>query len=112
MRKSFKLGVLATLLTLTALTTSCYGPFQLTRNLYTWNGDIHNNWGREGVYLLLTPVYAITLLGDGLIFNSIVFWGGQNPITASASHGTEMDKVAAAYGLTYDVNSVPVQPAR
>ncbi len=114
MRKSFKMSVLATLLTVSALTTSCYGPFQLTRNLWKWNGEFENQWGREGMYILLSPVYCLTSLGDSLIFNSIVFWGGDNPIKASAMSDSnpDLDAVAATYGLNASVNSLPVKMVR
>ncbi len=116
MRKSLKMSVLATLLTVSALTTSCYGPFQLTRNLWKWNGEIENQWGREGMYLVLSiiPVYGVCVLGDTLIFNSIVFWGGENPIKASAmaDSNPDLDSVAATYGLNASVNSLPVKMVR
>jgi hypothetical protein len=40
---------------------------------------------------VILPVYGLCTLGDALIFNSIEFWGGENPIQkASAPHGDEM----------------------
>lgn len=62
---------------------ACYGPFNLTRQVYDWNVNIGNKWGAEAIFLVfvIIPVYSITLLGDALIFNSIQFWGGGNPIS-------------------------------
>ncbi len=62
--------------------TGCYGPFRLTQNLHSWNKDVGGKWTREGVFLLMTivPVYPFATLGDALIFNSIEFWGGNNPV--------------------------------
>jgi hypothetical protein len=31
--------------------------------------------------LTIIPVYGIAYLGDIIIFNSIEFWGGENPIS-------------------------------
>jgi len=73
----------------------CYGKFQLTKNIYDWNGKVSDNrwlksltmWG-----LLIIPVYTIGMLGDAIIFNLIEFWGGENPLTASTvvdADGTE-----------------------
>jgi hypothetical protein len=84
MSKSWKLTALVVVLCVGMLTTSCYGPFNLTRKLHHWNGTIDGKWGNEGVFLLVAiiPVYGICMLGDALIFNSIEFWGGTNPISA------------------------------
>jgi len=110
MRKSIKAATLASLLLLGSLSSGCYGPFNLTRNLHHWNGSIENKWGREGVFLVLAiiPVYGICMLGDAIIFNSIEFWGGENPIKPSAMSTTgEMDQVAAVVGLQYEVITTP-----
>lgn len=79
-RKSILLTVAALALGLTA--SSCYGPFKLTKRIYHWNGSFEGKWAKEGMFLVLhiIPVYGIGMLGDGLIFNSIEFWGGNNPI--------------------------------
>jgi len=113
MRKSLKAAALAGVLVLGSLTAGCYGPFNLTRNLHHWNGTIENKWGQEGLFILLSPVYGICVLGDSLIFNSIQFWGGENPIklTASVASG-EMDQVAAVYGLPYEVVTTPACQSR
>jgi Domain of unknown function (DUF3332) len=62
----------------------CYGPFNLTKSLNRGIRKIDNKWAAEGVFLVcaILPVYSITILGDALIFNSIEFWGGTNPIKA------------------------------
>ena len=110
MRKSLKAATLAGLLILGSMTSACYGPFNLTRNIWHWNGSIENKWGREGMYLVLTivPVYGICVLGDALIFNSIEFWGGKNPIELTAqTPNAEMDQVAAVVGLPVSVTVLP-----
>ncbi|MFA6004069.1 MAG: DUF3332 family protein [Elusimicrobiota bacterium] len=62
----------------------CYGPFNLTKKLYKWNGEVGSKWVNEGVFLgmAILPVYFFATLGDAIIFNSIEFWGGKNPIQA------------------------------
>lgn len=67
------------------LLTGCMGKFALTDKLYTWNKQVDSNrWINEGVFLafLIIPVYSIALLADGVIFNSIDWWTGDNPIAA------------------------------
>ena len=61
----------------------CYGPFYLTRRLWKWNGQVsENKWVVEAVHLvcLWAPVYGIAALADGIIFNSLEFWTGNNPM--------------------------------
>jgi len=67
----------------TALFASgCYGPFNLTRRLYQWNGQINGKWEKEFVFLVLAyvPVYGLAVLGDAVVFNSMEFWTGNNPV--------------------------------
>jgi len=112
MRKSFKVAALAGLLVLGSLSSGCYGPFNLTRNLHHWNGTVTaNKWGQEGLFLVLSiiPVYGICVLGDSLIFNSIEFWGGENPIKPNAMAEQELDQVAATVGLESQIAYLPVR---
>jgi len=82
------------------LATSCYGPFNLTRRLHHWNGTVDGEWGNEGIFLLcaIIPVYGVCMLGDALIFNSIQFWGGENPISPPMADAgnPDMGQVAIA----------------
>ncbi len=63
---------------------SCVGPFNLTANVLHWNNSMESGkgWIEEIVFIVFVwvPVYGICILGDALIFNSIEFWGGDNPI--------------------------------
>ena len=70
------------LLALALFVSGCYGPFNLTRRLYQWNGQVGTKWEREFVFILLAwlPVYGLTVLGDAVVFNSIEFWTGNNPV--------------------------------
>ncbi len=63
-------------------TPACYGPFKLTQKFHKWNGSIGEKWGQEIVFLatVIIPVYSVCMLGDAVVFNSIEFWGGENPI--------------------------------
>ena len=59
----------------------------MTKNLHNWNGKVGTKWANETVFIVLAwvQVYSLAALGDALVFNSIEFWGGQNPITPSAA---------------------------
>jgi hypothetical protein len=110
--KSIKRSALVAALCLATLTSGCYGPFNATRNLHHWNGQVSSNkWANEGVFLLMNiiPVYGLFILGDAIIFNSVEFWTGDNPIEPSmvgVPVQGEMDQVAAVVGLPYSVASV------
>jgi hypothetical protein len=81
-------GLLACFMT---ASTGCYGPFNLTKNVYHWNsgikgsGEVSDKWMKEFVFfgMIVVPVYMFSALLDGFIFNSIQFWSGDNPVKAS-----------------------------
>jgi len=73
------------------MSTACYGPFNLTRNVYHWNsnvkgsGQINDKWMKEIVFfgMIIIPAYQFSALLDMFIFNSMHFWTGESPIKAS-----------------------------
>jgi hypothetical protein len=81
--KAKRMGWLASLLLAVTLTAGCFGPMNLSSKLGTWNRGIENRWAAEAVFLPLRIfyVYTVCFLGDILIFNTIEFWGGSNPIS-------------------------------
>lgn len=82
------------------MSTACYGPFSLTKNVYHWNsnvkgsGQVNDKWMKEIVFfgMLIIPAYMFSALLDTFIFNSMHFWTGESPIKASdsGSDGTKM----------------------
>ena len=83
-----------TLVLVITATTSCYGPFRLTNKLHRWNGQVsQKKFVNELVFLgmCIIPAYEICLLGDGLIFNSIEWWGGHNPIAMKDGEVEEVE---------------------
>lgn len=87
-RRLMAIGVLAYFVT---VSTACYGPFNLTKNVYHWNsnvkgsGEVNSKWMREMVFfgMFVLPVYEFSALLDAFIFNSIHFWTGDSPIKSS-----------------------------
>lgn len=89
-----KITVVVLLLATTFLMSGCYGSFALTSKLHRWNGEISNHkFVNELVFfgLCILPAYELACLGDALIFNSIEFWGGNNPIAMNDGEVEEMD---------------------
>ena len=75
--------VIAGMLALALVSSGCFGTFALTRKLYNWNATVsQDRWVREFVFIVLAwvPVYSLAGLGDAIVFNSIEFWTGENPI--------------------------------
>lgn len=65
--------------------SSCIGSFALTNKVLAWNRSIGPKFVNELVFFAfwILPVYEITSIADVLIINSIEFWSGDNPLTAS-----------------------------
>ena len=70
-------------LSIALMSTSCVGNFRLFNTLAQWNHKgLGDKWLSEIIFVGLTiiPVYAICYAADAVIFNSIEFWTGDNPI--------------------------------
>lgn len=88
------------LLSVMTMSAGCYGPFNLTKNVYRWNsnvkgsGQINDKWMKEIVFfgMLIVPAYMFSALLDTFIFNSMHFWTGDSPIKESdlGSDGTKV----------------------
>ena len=65
--------------------TSCIGSFSLTKSVMSWNRSIGSKFVNELVFFAfwILPVYEVTALADVLVINSIEFWSGENPLSAS-----------------------------
>lgn len=83
MRKTILTAALAALLC--SSLSSCMGKFALTRNLYAWNEQVSNKFVNEVLFVAfwILPVYEVCGLADMLVLNSIEFWSGDNPLSAS-----------------------------
>ncbi|MDE7403437.1 MAG: DUF3332 domain-containing protein [Muribaculaceae bacterium] len=99
------------------LFTSCIGSFGLTNKLMGWNKHIGSKFVNELVFLAfwIVPVYEVTALADVLVINSIEFWSGTNPMTASVKavdtdHGRYLIKPDAhGYTVTHQVSGESVR---
>ena len=67
------------------LFTSCIGSFELTNKVLTWNKQVSNKFVNAMIFaaFCVIPVYELTAIADILVINSIEFWSGSNPVTAS-----------------------------
>lgn len=82
MRK-FKISAMCALLCGSIMFSSCIGSFGLFNKLRTWNEGVSNDkFVNELVFfaMCIIPVYEISIVADMLVFNSIEFWTGDNPM--------------------------------
>lgn len=68
-------------------TTGCTGSFNLTRKVYNFHRSQADKWSDELCFLIvaLLPVYGFATLADAIVFNSIEFWTGKNPVDMSSN---------------------------
>ncbi len=65
--------------------TGCMGQMATTGLVSKFNLQIvDNRYGREGMFLLLSPVYSIASIADLFIFNAVEFWTGTNPLSGKS----------------------------
>ncbi|SNB46832.1 DUF3332 family protein [Geobacter sp. DSM 9736] len=62
----------------------CYGKMALTRKVYQLNGEVKDRYLRSAVTwaFIIVPVYGVSALVDFVLFNTIEFWSGDNPVAA------------------------------
>ncbi len=67
----------------------CTGTFKLTRQVYDFQTKPADKWVDEVIFLafVIVPVYGVSMLVDGIVFNSIEFWTGKNPMTSGVQDG-------------------------
>lgn len=77
-----RMAIMATLTAgLAGTLTGCIGSNAVTAKVMKFNVEVvDNRYARGGVNMLLAPVYAITVAVDYVLFNSIEFWAGKNPL--------------------------------
>lgn len=89
-----KLTAIVLLAATSVMMSGCYGSFSLVSRLHDWNGNVsQKKFVNELIFfgLCIIPAYEIACLGDALIFNSIEFWGGNNPIAMNEGEVEETD---------------------
>ena len=93
MKRSHRM--VAGMLAAAVLSGGCYGPFELTKKIYKWNGGVSNDrWAVEIVFLIaaILPIYEFAGLADAVVFNSVEFWTGENPLTKASADGVRASK--------------------
>lgn len=89
---------MALLAVLLPLATSCYGRFQLVRNVYEANASVKDKYVRSAVTWLfvIVPVYGLAGLVDFVVLNVIEFWQGKNPMMSGEEPVIRTAQIGAA----------------
>ncbi|WP_154116014.1 DUF3332 domain-containing protein [Vibrio cincinnatiensis] len=88
-KKTVKIAVVTALGV--SILTGCMGQMATTGLVTKANLKVvDNRYAREGLFLLLAPVYGLASVADLLIFNSIEFWTGTNIITGKSPAVVDM----------------------
>lgn len=85
MKKIKMTAAVACVLACSLTFSSCIGSFSLTNKVLSWNKQVGSKFLNELVFFAfwVLPVYEVTALCDVLVINSIEFWSGNNPLSAS-----------------------------
>ena len=67
------------------VSAGCTGSFSLTKKVYNWHRSQGDKWHDEFGFLVcaLLPIYGLSSMADAIVFNSIEFWTGKNPVQES-----------------------------
>ena len=87
--KKYHIAVAAILCAGASITlSSCIGSFALTKKVIAWNNQVGNKFVNELVFIAfwILPVYEVTAVADLIVLNSIEFWSGNNPMSASVKY--------------------------
>lgn len=63
--------------------SSCLGPDHAYGSIKNWNAELSDTDAVNEIVFIglhIIPIYPICLFGDILIFNTIGYWSGDNPI--------------------------------
>ena len=83
--------ITASLLTASLMLSGCLGQNALFDRVQDWNATAtEEKFVNQGISFVFwwVPVYGLTLLGDVIIFNSVEFWTGENPISGEPAKVT------------------------
>lgn len=80
-------------------TTACYGPFELTKKVYKFNGSLGDKWINELGFLAMNiiPVYGAAGFIDAVVLNSVKFWTGKSLLESKVVEQDGMKAVMTGY---------------
>lgn len=91
------------LVILTVGVAGCFGNFAATRKVYDFNQNFGDKWINQVMFWVLNvvPVYYVAGVVDILLFNTLEFWTGSNPMAMGPTD--EVIKYASQDGKDYKI---------
>ncbi|WP_082766724.1 DUF3332 family protein [Ferrimonas marina] len=93
--------------------SGCVGSNAVTGKLMEANlKAVDNRYARGGLNMLMSPAYAVCIGADYVVFNSVEFWTGENPINGSGHvFDTEVDTlIEVNRQLDDSLTEAPIAP--
>ena len=102
MKKNLK--IMACIMAVSLLSSSCIGSFCMFNKLASWNKSAtKSKFLNELLYIVISPAYAVSLVADVLVLNTIEFWTDDNPL---ASNIGKTQGVMGSDGRLYAVKTL------
>lgn len=102
MKKNLK--IMACIMAVSLLSSSCIGSFCMFNKLASWNKSAtKSKFLNELLYIVISPAYAVSLVADVLVLNTIEFWTDDNPL---ASNIGKTQEVMGSDGRLYAVKTL------
>ncbi|HHF2958067.1 DUF3332 domain-containing protein [Vibrio diabolicus] len=101
---------------LTAVAVSlsgCVGSNAVTGYVMGFNlKAVDNRYARGGLNMLLAPVYGVAIAADYIVFNSLEFWTGKNPLNGKPHiFDTKMETyIDVNHQLDKSLTTAPIAP--
>ena len=98
---------IALLLILCVATTGCTGSFNLTKKVYNFHRSQGDKWKDEIFFLVcaLLPIYGFSTFADAIVFNSIEFWTGENPVVLNSTNEKVVKDKSSEATLSFNSDS-------
>ncbi|HDY7816758.1 TPA: DUF3332 domain-containing protein [Vibrio vulnificus] len=93
--------------------SGCAGSNAVTGYVMGFNlKAVDNRYARGGLNMLLAPVYGVAIAADYIVFNSLEFWTGKNPLNGKPHiFDTKMDTyIDVNHQLDKSLTTAPIAP--
>lgn len=93
--------------------SGCVGSNAVTGYVMGFNlKAVDNRYARGGLNMLLAPVYGLAVAADYIVFNSLEFWTGKNPLNGKPHiFDTKMDTyIDVNHQLDDSLKTAPIAP--
>ncbi len=93
--------------------TGCVGSNAVTGYVMGFNlKAVDNRYARGGLNMLMAPVYGVAIAADYIVFNSLEFWTGKNPLNGKPHiFDSKVDTyIDVNHQLDHSLTTAPMSP--